>query len=395
MAPAPIDPAITDVAEPRKDTLELPEAAKARLTKAGVDLSNGYPYRPSRPLYLQDAINIRNKKRDYVDAGSRADKTKKNLFGAATKVTDLTTHIGTEIEGLQLKDLTPEQKDELALLIAERSVVFFRDQDLSPQQQKELGDWYGEVEVHPQVPQVPGVLGVTVIWPALFATERPANFRNPGGASRWHTDLVHERQPAGITHLHNDTVPPVGGDTLWASGYAAYEKLSPDFRKIIDGRYAVYKSAHAYLDRDDPEAGPKNIERAHPLVRVHPATGWKALWVNRLFTDRIVGLDKAESDVILGYLFDVFEKNVDIQVRFRWTPNTSALWDNRITIHNASWDYEGNYPRHGTRVTSLAEEPYYDAKAPTRRQALRVLGDDEKEALGIDGTTKGLKDFSL
>lgn len=135
-----------------------------------------------------------------------------------------------------------------------------------------------------------------------------ANFRNPGGASRWHTDLVHERQPAGITHLHNDTVPKIGGDTLWASGYSAYEKLSPEFRKIIDGRKAVYSSAHAYLDRDDPNAGPKHIERVHPLVRVHPATGWKALWVNRAFTKRIVGLDKDESDLILGYLFDVFEK---------------------------------------------------------------------------------------
>lgn len=232
--------------------------------------------------------------------------------------------------------------------------------------------------VKPQVPQVPGVEGVTVIWPALQATENAANFRKPGGASRWHTDLVHERQPAGVTHLHNDTVPPVGGDTLWASGYAAYEKLSPDFRKIIDGKKAVYRSAHPYLDRNDPTSGPKYIERTHPLVRVHPATGWKALWVNRAMTDRIVGLDKAESDVILNYLYDVYERSVDIQVRFKWTPRTSALWDNRITIHNASWDYGGRHPRHGTRVTSLAEKPYFDANAPTRRQALGLLGDDEK-----------------
>ena len=80
---------------------------------------------------------------------------------------------------------------------------------------------------------------------------------------------MHERQPAGITHLHNDTIPTLGGDTLWASGYSAYEKLSPAFRKIIDGRKAIYKSAHTYLDRNDPEAGPKHIERVHPIVRVH------------------------------------------------------------------------------------------------------------------------------
>ncbi|KAH7134128.1 hypothetical protein EDB81DRAFT_658265 [Dactylonectria macrodidyma] len=381
MAPAAIDPAIKDVAPPIKDTLALPEPAKKRLVDAGVDLSEGYPYRPYRPLYLQDVYKIRDQPRDYVDAGTRADKSKKNLFGAATKVTDLTSYIGTEIEGLQLKDLTDVQRDELALLIAERSVVFFRDQDLSPQEQRKLGDYYGEVEVHPQVPQVPGAPGVSVLWPALMATERDANFRQPGGASRWHTDLVHERQPAGITHLHNDTVPSVGGDTLWASGYAAYEKLSPEFRKIIDGRSAVYLSAHKYLDRDHPEEGPKHIERVHPLVRVHPVTGWKALWVNRPMTDRIVGLDRAESDAILNYLYDVYEKNVDIQVRFKWTPRSSALWDNRITQHNASWDYAGREPRHGTRVTSLAEKPFFDPKAPTRREALGLLGEDEKKEL--------------
>lgn len=280
------------------------------------------------PFYLQHVYAIRNEDREYVNAGTRASPSKKALFSAAKEVKHLTSHIGTEIVGLQLKDLTDQQKDELALLIAERSVVFFRDQDLSPQAQLELGRYYGEVEIHPQVPHVPGLPGTTVIWPALAATERAADFRNPVGTQKWHTDLVHEKQPAGITHLHNDTVPEVGGDTLWASGYAAYEKLSPNFRKIIDGRYAVYRSAHTYLARNDPHAGPKYIEREHPLVRAHPATGWKALYVNRAMTDRIVGLDKGESDAILQYLFSVYEGNVDIQCRFKWTPGTSALWDN-------------------------------------------------------------------
>lgn len=292
------------------------------------------------------------------------------MFGAATKVIHLTKHIGTEIVGLQLKNLTEQQKDELALLIAERSVVFFRDQDLSPQEQRTLGEYYGEVEVHPQAPQVPGLPGVSVIWPEWQARERGASFRKPGGASGWHTDLVHEKQPAGITHLHNDQVPEVGGDTLWASGYGAYEKLSPAFRRLIDGKLAVYRSAHAYLDRNDPYAGPKYVERVHPIVRVHPATGWKSLFVNRSMTVRIIGLDKAESDLILGYLFDMYERNVDIQVRFKWTPRTSALWDNRTTQHNATWDYENLDPRHGTRVTALAEKPFFDPVAPTRREAL-------------------------
>ena len=159
---APIDTRITDVAQPKKDTLGLPPATRARLEKAGIDLADGYPYRPARPLYLQDAYEIRNEPWQHKDAGARADKSKRSLFDAASKVTHLTSHIGTEIEGLQLKDLTDRQRDELALLIAERSVVFFRDQDISPQQQKELGEYYGKIEVHPQVPQVPGVPGVTV-----------------------------------------------------------------------------------------------------------------------------------------------------------------------------------------------------------------------------------------
>ncbi|OAG38274.1 hypothetical protein AYO21_07500 [Fonsecaea monophora] len=382
-AAIPLFPEIRDVVAPRKDTLGLPEAAVKRLTKAGVDLSQGYPYRPAAPLYLDDVYKIRSEPWDHVEPGARADKSKKALFSAASKVTDFTAYVGTQVDGLQLKDLTAQQKDELGLLIAERGVVVFPNQDLSPQEQLKLGEWYGKIEIHPQAPIVPGLPGVTVLWPDLQATERSVTYRNPGGAAAWHTDLVHEPQPAGVTHLHNDVVPTVGGDTLFASGYAAYEKLSPAFREIIDGRYAVYRSGHAYLDRDNPTAGPKYVERVHPLVRVHPATGWKALWVNRQMTLRIVGLDPGESDAILNYLYHVYETNVDIQARIKWTAGTSVLWDNRIMIHNASWDYAGREPRHGTRVTSLGEKPYFDPDAPTRRQALGQLGPDELEEDGL------------
>lgn len=148
MIAKPIKEDIVDVAEPIKDTLGLPDRTRERLEKAGIDLSEGYPYRPARPLFLDDVYKIRNVDREHVERGANADKNKTALFSAATTVTDLTTHIGTEIVGLQLKDLTDQQKDELALLVAERSVVFFRDQDLSPQQQKKLGEYYGEIEIH-------------------------------------------------------------------------------------------------------------------------------------------------------------------------------------------------------------------------------------------------------
>jgi hypothetical protein len=157
---APIDPRIKDVVIQKKDTLPLPAAARARLEKAGIDLSNGYPERAAKPLFLDDAFSFRNEDREYFDAGARADKSKTALFSAAKEVINLTSHIGTEIVGLQLKDLTDQQRDELALLIAERSVVFFRDQDITPQEQKKLGEHFGEVEIH---------VSVNCVWRTLQA----------------------------------------------------------------------------------------------------------------------------------------------------------------------------------------------------------------------------------
>ncbi|KAM9893462.1 hypothetical protein OXX79_009328 [Metschnikowia pulcherrima] len=364
----------------------LPEPARKRFDKYGIDLSKGYPKVPERaeiPTFLDEAYAIRSVEYPYIERGKNADPQKKALFGAATEVIDLTAHVGTEIVGLQLSDLNDQQKDELALLVAERVVVFFRNQDLSPQKQLELGKYWGQVEVHPQGARVPDGIdgedlkGITMIWQdyrkKFFGL--PLTFRdNSKGNGNWHADLVHEYQPAGITHLHNDTIPKVGGDTLWASGYAAYDKLSPAFQGFLDGITAIYRSAHQYIDRDDPFSGPKYIEREHPIVRTHPATGWKYLFVNRGMTERIVGLEPAESKLILEHLFSVYEKNLDTQVRWNWVSEdglgTSAIWDNRIANHNAVWDHEGKQARHGTRVTSLAEVPYFDPHSKSQRQAL-------------------------
>lgn len=365
----------------------LPAPAKARYARHGIDISQGYPERPPTdkiPKYIDEAFAIRNEDYPYIERGKNADPEKKALFGAAKEVKHLTKHIGTEIVGLQLSELNDQQKDELALLVAERIVVFFRDQDLSPQKQLELGHYWGQVEVHAQVPRVPNATtgenlkGISVIWQdhARKFFGLPLTFkRSIGGNSQWHTDLVHEFQPAGITHLHNDAIPNVGGDTLWASGYAAYDKLSPAFQKFLDGKTAIYRSAHQYIDRENPLKGPKFIEREHPIVRTHPATGWKPLFVNRSMTVRIVGLEPEESKLILEYLYGVFEKNLDIQVRFNWQPTkpglgTSAIWDNRVSIHNAVWDHEGGEARHGTRVTSLAEIPFFDETSKSQRESL-------------------------
>ncbi|ODV85805.1 hypothetical protein CANARDRAFT_197464 [[Candida] arabinofermentans NRRL YB-2248] len=368
----------------------LPEYSRQRLIASGIDISKGYPERPDQsqiPIFKDEVFQIRDDVYPYVERGKNADPEKKALFGAATEVINLTERVGTEIVGLQLEDLTDQQKDELALLIAERVVVFFRDQKLSHQAQYKLGEYYGRVEKHAQTIQVPGLPGATVIWldyrkkNGMPLTFHNANWGNwdvlrygAAGNQVWHTDLVHEKQPAGYTHLHLDTIPDVGGDTIWSSGYGAYDKLSDELKKFLDGKQAIFTSAHRYLDRENPLNGPSPIERTHPLVRTHPATGWKSLYVNRGMTKRIIGLNPVESDLILNYLFDVYEKNADIQVRFQWKTKpgygTSAIWDNRISQHRNVFDHEGTKERHGTRVTALAEIPFFDPKSVSQREAL-------------------------
>lgn len=369
----------------------LPKLTKDRFEKAGIDISAGYPAFPDAseiPRFVDEATAIRDKEYPYVERGLRADKEKKALFGAAKEVRNLTKHIGTEIVGLQLADLTDQQKDELALLVAERVVVFFRDQDLTPQKQLELGEYWGQVERHPQAPFLPlpnrggdqfaKGSGISIIWRKFFHEHFgiSKSFKTRLQTSGWHTDLVHEFQPAGITHLHLDAIPRAGGDTAWSSGYAAYDKLSPALQKFLDGKTAIYRSAHAYLDRENPLSGPKYVEREHALIRTHPVTGWKSIFVNRAMTDRIVGLQPEESKLILNYLFDLFEKNLDIQVRWSWQPTkeglgTSAIWDNRVSEHNAINDYDfDDDDRHGTRVTSLAEIPFFDPNSKSQREAL-------------------------
>ncbi|KAJ7062055.1 hypothetical protein C8F01DRAFT_1284094 [Mycena amicta] len=394
MAPVATEPTVTAPAHPVIKPV-YPEVDNAsfkrpptntlrRYEKAGIDVSQGYPYLPNKPEFVQDVEKLQTGLRDYVDPGTRADPEKKALFGAAKEVRDLSIHIGTEIVGLQLAELTDQQKDELALLVAERSVVFFRDQDLSPQAQRELGVYLGdgEIEIHPQVPQVPTQPGITLIWETareINPRQQPnvtkfgtRTFRTayPSGNYGWHTDLVHLAFPPGYTHLHQDTVPAVGGDTLWASGYAAYDKFSPAFRKLLDGLNGIYRSAHPYKDAENPEAPPRHVQTIHPLVRTHPVTGYKTIFANRAMTVGIEGFDKAESDAILNHIHDVYERSTDIQIRWHWTPGTSAIWDNRITIHTVSYDYEGKAERHGTRVSSLAEKPFFDDKAKSRREAL-------------------------
>lgn len=181
------------------------------------------------------------------------------------------------------------------------------------------------------------------------------------------------------------TVPETGGDTLWASAYDAYDRLSPHMRAYLEGLTALHKGV-GFIQlaqkfgipefrekRGSPENVGQELEAIHPVVRTNPITGWKGLFVNREFTQRIVELTPAESDNLLEFLFNTVSDNHDVQVRFRWEPNSVAIWDNRCTFHTATFDLDNNV-REGTRGLSLGEKPYLDPKSTTRREWLEKQG---------------------
>jgi alpha-ketoglutarate-dependent taurine dioxygenase len=364
---------------------ELPKTTRDRFEKYGIDISKGYPKRPEKlTLFLDEATQIRNKPDPhFIERGVNADPEKKALFSKASDIRHLTKYVGTELVGVQVSELSEKELDELALLVSERIVVFFRNQDLSPQKQLEIGEFFGnEVEKHPLAGQVPlpgveGATGLTTIWGKFNRKDGDTKFKKRGG-SVWHTDLDHEFRGPSLTHLHLDAIPQYGGDTAWTSGYAAFDKISPEFQKFLEGKVAIHRSAHKYYDSSNILGGPKHIEREHPLVVTHPVTGWKALFVNRSHTVRIKGLEPGESKVVLDYLYDVLEKNLDIQVRFNWAAaeqdrnlGASAVWDNRVSNHYAIDDYDDeDDPRHGTRVTSLGTPPVFVPGSKSQREAL-------------------------
>jgi taurine dioxygenase len=160
--------------------------------------------------------------------------------------------------------------------------------------------------------------------------------------------------------LHLKEVPPVGGDTLFANMYAAYETLSAAMQRFLSGLTAIHDGRRNYAGRDTAPSREPDYPRAeHPVVRTHPVTGRQALFVNRMFTTRIVRLEPVESDALLDLLYHQIERP-EIQCRFRWRPNSIAFWDNRCVQHQALWDY---FPsrRYGHRVTIAGDRPFHRA----------------------------------
>ncbi|KAI0598920.1 TauD-domain-containing protein [Biscogniauxia sp. FL1348] len=358
------------VADVLPNTSELKEKAEQKISRAYNEAQHAsYKYARYLPVYDETTTFPPTEPFEFVDRGLLADKAKPHLLGLSdpsVKITKLTPRVGTEISGLQLSALTDEQKNELALLIAERGVVVFRGQDfkdIGVEKQKEFGRYFGRLHVHPVGAHVDGALEFHNIYLG------PDNvYRNQRGAERltttgYHSDVSYEHQPPGITLLTLLAVPSTGGDTAWASQAAAYERLSEPVQRLLEGLRAEHSGFPQAENarRDGHFVRREPVRSHHPVVRVHPVTGQKALFVNPGFTKKIVGLKTEESDALLQLLFKHISQSADIQVRVRWDDQTVSLWDNRVTAHTAISDYDVHDDeeglRHGFRITTLAERP--------------------------------------
>ena len=264
------------------------------------------------------------------------------------EVEPLTPTIGATIHGVDLsRPLNDRAFDEIHHAWMEHLVVFFRDQELTPEQHLEFGRRFGPLHIHPAAPYVhdnPELMHIH--------TDRHSHRNNGAG---WHSDVSADEEPplGSILHLHK--VPPRGGDTLFASMYAAYDALSAPMQNWLEGLKAIHRADYSglYGNHTPQRASPQST---HPVIRTHPVTGEKTLYVNSGFTRRIDGLNADESHRLLQFLFEHIQ-NSAFQCRFQWQQNSIAMWDNRCTQHLAIWDY---FPetRSGIRVTVKGDRPF-------------------------------------
>ncbi|KAJ4983794.1 alpha-ketoglutarate-dependent sulfonate dioxygenase [Stagonosporopsis vannaccii] len=299
---------------------------------------------------------------EHYEHGKDADPAFGNLLKDA-KVADLTANIGAEVHGVQLSKLTDAGKDELALFVAQKKVVAFRDQDfadLSIKDALNIGGYFGRHHIHPTSGAPEGYPEVHLVHRGADDTTARDFFEERTNSITWHSDVTYEKQPPGTTFLYLLDGPAAGGDTLFANQAAAYQRLSPEFRKRLQGLKVVH-SAVEQADNSRNRGGVvrrEPVTSIHPLVRTHPATGEKALFVNPQFSRRIVGFKKEESDFLLNFLYDHIAKGQDFQARVKWAPGTVVVWDNRVTAHSALLDWDDGARRHLARITPQAEAPY-------------------------------------
>ncbi len=263
----------------------------------------------------------------------------------------LSPTIGAEISGVRMgPDVPEEQIAELRRALLEWKVIFFRDQDVSVEEHVEFGRRFGELEIHPFTPNRKDFPEVVVIH---------HDERSKTGQNGWHSDVTWRQEPSLGSILRARIVPPVGGDTLFSDMFAAYEGLSDEVKEKIDGATAVHSFENSFGRRMTEEQKADFLEKFppahHPVVRTHPESGRKGIYVNAAFTSHIEGMEPEESRRLLRHLYA--QASVpEYQCRFRWEKNSIAFWDNRAVQHYASSDYDPQR-RVMERVTIIGDEP--------------------------------------
>lgn len=264
--------------------------------------------------------------------------------------------IGAEIVGVDLsRPLTESMVAALRQALLDHLVIFLRDQTMTPEQQVAFAERFGTPDIYPFIK---GLDGFPMITPVLKKEDETVNF---GGI--WHSDTVYQPCPPMGTMLYAKELPPYGGDTLFANQYLAYETLSAPLRGILDSLKAVNSAAKgrvaATRQNRIEEGGTGQVAEAmvaeHPVVRTHPETGRKALYVNVAHTVKFVGMSEAESEPILSFLYQ-HQVRPEFCCRFRWSPGTLAFWDNRCAQHNPINDYHG-HRRLLHRITLKGDAP--------------------------------------
>jgi len=267
--------------------------------------------------------------------------------------------LGAEIGNVDIsQELDDETIAEIRRALNENCVIFFRDQELTPEQHLKFGKRFGTLNMHDQVKGMDD-------WPEVIEVRKePEDERNFGGA--WHGDVTYLEEPPLGTILYALEVPDVGGDTLWANQYIAYDTLSSGMREMLDRLTVMHTPAKIYglysqdwskdsSVKSSPSAAAE-YETEHPLIRTHPETKRKLLYVSGLFTPRFKNMTEEESAPLLDFLMKQATRE-EFTVRWRWKKGDVAFWDNRSTLHYALNDYSG-HRRVMHRVTINGDRPY-------------------------------------
>ncbi len=265
-------------------------------------------------------------------------------------------NIGAEIAGVDLsRPISDSLFADIRQALMKYQVLFFRDQRIEPIHQKALADRFGPLQQHPAYATIEG-------FPAIAILESTAD--QPTKIEKWHTDMTFRAHPPLATMLRSRIIPEFGGDTLYASMTAAYQGLSPSMQHMLDSLVAVHDFAYGFKESLAEPGGTERLQQAvadypptqHPVIRTHPESGKKLIFVNELFTTHICGIPSSESECLLSFLF----KHIQLPeycCRFRWSENALALWDNRSTQHKPVNDY---FPAHRRmeRITIDGDKPY-------------------------------------